>query len=242
MIYATKGIVLHHFDYSESSIIVKIYTELYGLQSFIIKGFKNNKSRYKKALIQPLSIVEVVAYPNPKGEIHLIKEMVLYYHPKTLYLNIKKTAIVFFLNEIIYKSIKEQEPNQLLFRFILDSLIYLDDNTEKISNFNLFFIIQFTKYLGFFPEQNYSENCAFFNLIDGIYQPSIPNHNNYIDSYLAKTFFELSNESVESLHKLKISYNDRKILLIKICNYYEIHISGFKNLKTIEVLEKIFEE
>ena len=242
MVYVTKGIVLHHFNYSESSIIIKVYTELFGLQSYIIKGFKNTKSKFKKSLIQPLSIVEIVAYPNSKGDIHLLKDISIAYIAKSLYINIRKTAVVFFLDEIIYKSIKEQEPNQQLFNFINDTIIHLDNIVEKISLFNLFITIQLSKYLGFYPEINYSERNNFFDLVDGLYKSIAPNHSLFIEPELSSVFYQLSKSNIDNYALMSIDYHKRTILLKKICDYYGVHIINLNEIKSLEVLEKVFED
>ena len=38
MITKTKGIVLNYIKYGDTSIICKIYTKLFGVQSYIING------------------------------------------------------------------------------------------------------------------------------------------------------------------------------------------------------------
>lgn len=242
MLEVTKGIVLHHINYSETSIIVKVYTENFGLKSYLIKGIKGQRSKYKKNLIQPLSVIEVVSYPNQKGEINLLKEISLDYHTRSLYFDIKKTAVVFFMDELLYKSIKEYESNQQLFDFIRNSLIHLDNLTENISLFNLFFSVQLTKYLGFYPELNYSEKDNFFDLVEGIYKPVIPDHSLYLEPELSYLFYQLSYSDIDNYNLLTIDYKKRNLLLNKICEYYSIHVSGFKNIKTIDIFGKIFND
>jgi DNA repair protein RecO (recombination protein O) len=242
MVDVTKGIVLHHINYSETSIILKVFTELNGLQSFIIKGFKSPSSKNKKTLIQPLSIIELVAYPNQKGEIGLLKEITLDYYPKSLYIDMKKTAVVFFLDEILYKSIKEHEPNQQLYDFIYNSIVHLDNITDKISLFNLFFTLQLTKYLGFYPELNYSESNNYFDLIDGIYTPVAPGHSFYIEPELSAFFYQLSVSDINNYSNLSIDYKYRTLLLNKICDYYRVHIIHNNEIKSLDVLENFFKK
>lgn len=54
---STKGIVLHYYKYSESSVIVKIFTEESGLQTYVLKGVRNKKSKNKVNLLQALNLV-----------------------------------------------------------------------------------------------------------------------------------------------------------------------------------------
>ncbi len=242
MFEVTKGIVLHHINYSETSVIVKVYTENFGLKSYLIKNLKGAKSKSKKNFIQPLSIIEVVSYPNQKGEINLLKEISLGYPTKSIYFDIKKTAVVFFMDELLYKSIREYEPNQQLYDFIHHSIIHLDNISENISIFNLYFAIHLTKYLGFFPELNYSDKNPIFDLTEGIYKSAIPDHSLNIEPELAYLFYQLSSSNIDNYKDISINYKNRNLLLNKICGYYSIHISGFKNIKTIDIFEKIFSD
>jgi DNA repair protein RecO (recombination protein O) len=242
MIYATKGIVLNNIDYSESSIILKAFTELFGMQTFIIKGFKSPRTKFKKSFIQPLSILEIVAYPNPKGEIHLVKDLSPYYHTKTLYVDVKKIAIVFYFNELIFRSIIEQEPNKQLFDFLIKAIEHLDMlKDEDILLFALYFSLQFSRFMGFLPEQSSFMQNMFFDLLEGTYKSEKPEHAFFIDQQLTPIFHKLTIAEFDNYQLIQLLNASQLILLKKICDYYAVHVSGLNKIKSIEFLEKIFE-
>ena len=56
----TNGIVLHQIKYGDSSIIVRIYTEEFGMQSYLIRGVKSKKSKIKSNLFQVGNILDMV--------------------------------------------------------------------------------------------------------------------------------------------------------------------------------------
>jgi DNA repair protein RecO (recombination protein O) len=242
MIYATKGIVLNSIDYSESSIILKAYTELYGMQSFIIKGFTSPRSKFRKSFFQPLSILEIVAYPNPRGEIHLVKDLSPYYHPKTLYIDVKKIAIVFYLNELIFRSIKEQEPNKQLYDFLIEAIEHLDMlKDEDVLLFAIYFSLQLCRFMGFLPEQNSFMQNMYFDLLEGTYKSEKPEHAFFIDQQLTPLFQKLTIAEFDNYQFIQILNTGQFILLKKICDYYAVHVSGLNKIKSMEFLEKIFE-
>ncbi|MDG1477065.1 MAG: DNA repair protein RecO, partial [Vicingaceae bacterium] len=111
MLTTTKGIVLHHFKYGEKSVIAKIYTQKFGLQSYILNGVRNKKSKNKAVYLQPLSLVEINAVHKEKKGLERVKDIQLYFPFNTIPFDIGKVSIAFFLAEILYKSIKEEEPN-----------------------------------------------------------------------------------------------------------------------------------
>ena len=62
MIASTKAIALHYYKYSETSIIAKIFTKTFGVQSYLIKGVRNKKSKTPLNLFSPLTILNKVSF------------------------------------------------------------------------------------------------------------------------------------------------------------------------------------
>ena len=108
MLHTTKGIVFNHFKYSEKSVIVKIYTEKFGLQSYIINAVRSKKSKNKLAYLQVLSIVEINAYHKENKGLQRIKDIKLSCPFQSIPFNIFKGSIAFFITETLIKSIKEE--------------------------------------------------------------------------------------------------------------------------------------
>jgi DNA repair protein RecO (recombination protein O) len=239
MLYKTRGIVFHQIKYSETSIITKIYTELFGLQTYIVKGVRKKKSKIKTNIFQHLSLVDMVVYHKEKRGIQYLKEIRPCYQFISIPFDIKKGSIILFINEILYKSIREQEANKELFDFIFSSVKTLDMAKEKISDFHLYFMMQLTKYLGFYPTNNYSDKYNIFNLKQGIFQK------NFTDSYciskeISQKLSELLDSSLKIFQYSSNFLNCRKELLEQLIKYYQFHISGFNQTKSNRVLETVF--
>ena len=67
MLVKTRGIVLSYLKYRETSVIVRIYTEQLGLQSYVVNGVRKAKPPGRIALFQPFTLLELVAYTSPRG-------------------------------------------------------------------------------------------------------------------------------------------------------------------------------
>jgi DNA repair protein RecO (recombination protein O) len=96
MLFTTKGIVLHHFKYSEKSVIAKVYTEKFGLQSYILNGVRSTKSKNKAVYLQPLSLVEISANHKENKGLQQVKNIQLAEVYESIPFNIGKTSIVLF--------------------------------------------------------------------------------------------------------------------------------------------------
>ena len=127
MLLSTRGIVTRTSKYSETSLIARIFTEQSGMQSFLIRGIHRSTSRIKPSMFQPLALLELVIYQKQKNSLHSLKE-VGYFHPyQTLLFDIRKISIALFIQELIQKTIREEEPNPGLFDFLASTCIELDN-------------------------------------------------------------------------------------------------------------------
>jgi DNA repair protein RecO (recombination protein O) len=238
MLHKTRGIVFHTTKYGESSLVVQIYTELFGIQSYIINSVRKKHPKYHANLFQPLTPVDLVVYHKERPGLQRISDI----KANPLLINITtdvfKTSIVFFLNEILYKSIREEEANPQLFDFILQSIEWLD-HSHNAPNFHLVFLASLCRYLGFAPDRNYSEQNQIFNLRDGNFQATFPNHPNFITPPLSEKLFSILNANYTS--DLNINNAERKLLIDFLLEYYTLHIENFGEVKTKKVLEEIWE-
>lgn len=239
MLHKTRGIVLHTTKYSESSVIAKIYTELFGLQSYLLNSVRSKKAKIKPSVLQPLSLLDMVVYHKENRGLQRISEIrnnplftSIPYHPI-------KSTIAFFLNEILYKSIREEEPNLHLFEFIFNSLHWLDLKTEHYTNFHLLFLLQLSKYLGFYPHGEYSAETSYFNLPEGKFCEKEPLHVHFLSFPQSEQLDTILKSTYEDITTISISTTERKFLLEKIIDYYELHITGFQTIKSYKILEEV---
>ncbi len=238
MLTTTQGIVLHHFKYSEKSVIAKIYTKKSGLSSYIINGVRNAKTKNKAVYLQPLSLVELSVNQKENKNLQAVKSINLFQPYSSIPFNIIKTSIAFFLAEILYKTIKEEESNEKLFEFLFNAFQLFDLDEKNYVNFHLIFLGQLTNYIGIQPNTNVSETNLHFDLQEGSFINYTPSYSAYIPPPTSK---QLKLILETSLNNINLSFNnsDRKVLLKAFLDYYHLHLSNFDNLKSLSVLEEV---
>jgi DNA repair protein RecO (recombination protein O) len=239
MLHKTSGIILHTINYSDASLIAKVYTEKFGLQSYMISGVRGKKSKTKASLFQPLALVDLVVSNSDKPGLQRISEMNSLHPYADIPYNIVKSSIVIFLNEILFRALKEEHPDEDLFLFIKNSLLILDLKTESCTNFHLCFLLQLSRFLGFYPQGAFSENTPYFELIEGRFVSHIPSHNNYLKASTVGFFSELLNTNFEEMHNVKIDSTQRKMLLHSFVLFFQLHIHSFGEIKSLAVLEEV---
>ncbi len=240
MIIRTKGIVLSHFPYKESSIICKIFTEELGVESFIIHNVRSKKNNTNVIFLQPLNLVDLDIYHKPKASLHRIKEHRTIFPFHSIPFNQNKRAITFFLTEAIEKCLKEEQPNREIFAFLTKAIELFDTQEQQIENFHLFILFTLTKFLGFFPHPPENENELYFDLLNGKYVAVQPHHNHYLNPSATKIWLDLSEMGEKLLDNHKIERSQRSDILANLLEYYKLHIPEFGTLKTIDILHQIF--
>ncbi|WOC41261.1 DNA repair protein RecO [Polaribacter sp. HL-MS24] len=238
-IISTKAIVLSAIKYSDSSLIVKCFTEKLGVKTYLIRGvLKNRKGVIKAAYFQPLTQLILEANHKQKSNLHSLKEVHVSHAYTSIHRDIVKQSIVLFLSEILSSSIQEEEENSVLYEYLETALIWLDTH-DKIANFHLLFLLNFTKYLGFYPDLFDQETASSFNLFEGSFSNAFTDKNCIVhhNLFLFKTLLGINFDAIENV---LFSKQDRQALLQIIIRYFELHLDGFRKPKSLTILETVF--
>ncbi|QQT27613.1 DNA repair protein RecO [Sphingobacterium spiritivorum] len=239
MLHKTKGIALKLTNYSESSVVVQVYTESFGLQSYLVNGAKKPKAKIKANLFQPLHLLELIVYHKDNNNLQRISEA--HQTPPLLDLpyHIVKSSIAIFLNEVLYKSLKQQQHDGFLFNFIFQSIRYLDETDHSLANFHLTFLIKLSMFLGFLPNVG-TKVLPYFDLREGNFSSSLPAHSDVLQPPHTEIFHQLIGSTYASAAALKINKEERALLLSKILDFYNIHVANFGEINSVYILEEIF--
>lgn len=233
----TQAIVLHALKYSDTSLIVKMYTRSSGIKSYLLRGvLSSKKGKINAAYFQTLSLLEVVANHKQGGALSSLSEVRVAYPYQTLQSDFFKNAIGFFLSEVLLQVLNEEEENPNLFEFISAMLQWLDVH-DQVANFHLYFLLQLTRYLGFFPDE-IQEDALFFDLIEGSFVVDSISVD-VIDGEQLALFKRFLKSDLTEISAIKMTKATRLQLLQKILIFYQLHSEGFRKLKSLEVLTQL---
>lgn len=235
----SRGIILNSTNYGDSSLVVKIYTEQEGMGSFIVGGVRTRKGRFSSSLFQPLTLVEVLASGKPGQSMKRITEIQLSPPFSGIPHHMTKSTIALFLSEVIYRSVKEEEVNPGLFHFLHNSIQILDLNQHNCARFHLFFMIQFSRYLGFFPNGEYVKGESYFDLREGLFKTDCPVHADFLDTKQTTILYEFMNRSFDNFHELELGKASSNMLLHSLVTYFELHQTHGSQIRSHKILEEI---
>ena len=100
-------------------------------------------------------------------------------------------------------------------------------------------MIQLSRYLGFFPQGNYTASISVFDLQEGSFVNHTPHHSYYLNASQSMLLGDLINAQYDTIHQLKIDKNQRKQLLQGLIKFYQLHIASFGEIKSLEILEEV---
>ena len=155
-----EGLFLSAHSYTDTAVIVQLFTDKYGRRSFIFKGAKKKNSPY---LFQPLHFIEFSSSFKHEKSINNASNQQLSFPCHQITSDIRKTSIAFFLTEILNALLKEGDYSKELYHFIKNSFLLFEIHPFN-PDFHLVFLIQLLSFLGVEPENNFSEKNIYFNI------------------------------------------------------------------------------
>lgn len=227
MLHHTQGIVLGTIKYSETSIIARVFTRKFGMQSYIVNGVRSKKSKGKIALYQPLSLLDMVVYYKQEKDIQRISEAKFLLSYQSIPFDPTKRAIGMFLMEVFSKVLRNESENAGLYQFIEQSLAYFDHQSQSINNFHLQLLLKATTFLGFGPEDGQ-------DLVNQLEEAGY--HFSLVKDEL-EILDRLMSENIGT--QISIPNSFRRDVLDHIIKFYQAHTDSLREIKSLEILKTI---
>jgi DNA repair protein RecO (recombination protein O) len=242
-LHKTKGIVLRTVKYGETSVIVTIFTELFGIQSYIVNGVRTSskKGAGKANLFQPGAILDLVAYHNELHHLQRLREFKWSYLYQHIFFDVVKNSVALFMVELLTKTLKQPESNPELFYFAEDAFTHLDKADDQVvGNFPLYFALHLASFYGFRFSDRYTDQTPFLDLQEGEFVHEHPVHPHFLSypySYITSQLLKALQP--HELTQLKLNQETRRILLQAYQTYYALHFQDFGVMKTLPVLQEV---
>ncbi|TAH21994.1 MAG: DNA repair protein RecO [Cytophagales bacterium] len=228
MLYKTNGIVLGFIRYRDTSIIVRIYTEAFGLRSYIINGVRSAKNKNNKiALYQPFTLLDMLVYNKPNTDLNYISESKIYQPFHSIPFDIHKTTICLFLTEVLTKVLKSDEADQELFDFLMNSILSLENLPQGFENFHLQFLIRLSGFLGFY-------------MVEASEIGEQLQRAGYLFDYESYTLQMNNLISADYGAVQHIPNKIRSEILNALLKFYQLHFEGFGEIKSLNILREIY--
>ena len=236
-----QGIVLQSIRYGDTSLIVKVFTRSLGLRSYMVKGAFNRNSKSRAALFQNLHLINYVEAGKPnKSSLGYMKDVQLTTVYQSIPFVMNKSAILMYVSELLSKTITEQEQNEPLYDFIERSMLWLDLVHQDYANFPLFFTLELTRHLGFYPKANHESGYC-FDMMEGSFIHDYPLHPYYFDAEDAQLLSQLLNAGIDETCRIPLHVSQRRSLLDGLIVFMRLHAPVMNDFHSHEVLKTVLE-
>ncbi len=220
MLYKAKGVVFRFTRYGETSIIATIFTDQFGLQSYIVNGVRSKKASGKIALFQPMTLLDLVVYHRENANINRIREVRCLHPYASVYRDVTKSSVLMFIAEVVNRTVREESHAKELCDFLIASLISLDSADAAVSNFHLIFLIKLSSFLGFGPQVK--EDVLGLRVTNPLIEAKL-------NALLTADYFQ----------PIDISNEQRREILDLLIRFYQEH-SGFGGeMRSLQVLREL---
>ncbi|MFT7619901.1 MAG: DNA repair protein RecO [Planctomycetota bacterium] len=128
----TIGLVLRRFDYGDTSQICHMLTPAEGRISVLGKGIKKPNA-YLKGPFDLFQVAKITFRKRSGSDLSLLQK----YEPITgfslLRTKLSNLLAAFYLIEVLYEGVREEDPNPMAFEVIVRALGALEENTAAAS-------------------------------------------------------------------------------------------------------------
>lgn len=241
MLVKTRGVVLHTIAYNDTYSIIHVYTEAFGRASYLVPRKRGKKTALSKALFIPLSVIEMEVEHLNKRDLHRVKETRICFPQTEIYCNPIKNIVALFLAEVLFRVVKDTEPDPPLFGFLYSSIQLLEIAEEGVANFHIVFLLRLLTHLGIFPNTQESRNSGYFDMLNGIFVNAIPPHRHFLSHEESETFARLLRISFENMSLYSFSRHERVNIVNRIIEYYRLHLPEFPEIKSVSIMQSLFD-
>ena len=152
-----------------------------------------------------------------------------------------KLSISLFIAEFLYYALRSEQRNEPLFDYIVNSIQWLDAQTNRFANFHLVFLMRLSRFLGFYPNLDHYQAGDYFDLRESVFLPVPPVHRDFLHPQEAEKIQLMMRMDFPTMHLFRMSHQERNRLLEVSLIYYRLHIPDFPELKSVSVLQELYQ-
>lgn len=226
---------MHATKYGDTSLIVKIFTQQQGNQSFIIKNAYRKNNRFAASYFTPLAMMDISYDDHHKGSLKYLKDMTPRRGDVPMYYDPAKSSILLFYNEILFKLLMDSGQDEVLFDFLQEEIAKVHDARENMAELPLRFLLRLSRVMGYEPEDNFSENTPFFSLQECRFQPFFMEDAGILSQQQSVYLHQLLNED----GPVPTTRGVRNALLKGLVAYFQMHNEHIRKIDSLEILSTV---
>lgn len=234
-------IALRSVKHNEKTNILSALSLELGPLSLVQPAGNGREATRRRALLMPLGIAEIVADILPNRQIHTFGQVRQLHPLPNLRSNPIKSTIALFLADALAMTLRDNQPDPKIWNFIRNAILTLDKlPTRQTANFHIAFLVQISSLLGIYPDISSYTNGCIFDMLNGIFRPSVPNHRNFLPPDTSRFAASLLRINFSNMHRFNFTKTQRAETLDLILQYFSFHHAPLTRLHSLPVLQSLF--
>lgn len=241
MIEKLHCIILRTVKYGDSQLIVDMLTPDAGRVSAMWRMPRGAKGRGGRNAFQALSICDVVTERTRSSRMPIIKEVHIASPYATICVDPVKMSVAFFIAEFLSQVSRAEQADAKMYEFIENTLLWYDLTEVGTANFHLMFLVRVSRFLGFYPNMESYIRGAVFDLRAAEFVQCVPLHKDFLPANESERLGKLMRMTPANMHRFLFSREERNRIVETMLRFYSLHVPGFKDMKSWEVLKTLFQ-
>lgn len=222
-----EGIVIKKKDINDSDRLLTVFTNSLGKQNIIYKGINKSKKRDKTAS-DVLSYSKFILYK--KGENYIGSSIDLLENFESIKKDIEKIGISLYIFFILLEVLKYGERNSKLYDLTLNSLKYMNKETERTKYYLL--VVYYLYKILVEEGLNFNlEEGKYFSIKDAYFGKKVKEDSIFLNDFQTNIIQKIYFGKVKDLLKEKLRIEDIKNILELFENYFNYHLEESLNFK-----------
>ena len=234
-------------EYSESSLIVTLFTRVNGIIAVIAKGAKRPKSKFGAYLV-PGQVLEVVYHYKPTRSVQTLTDVSYSLKLSGFRTSVEKMALVITMLELSAQVLHENEVNERLFDFLKNALDWVDQ--QKSVTRTIFPYLQLRILdrigIGLQIDQSFETKSPLKGYIN-IETGTLSNirsgeESEELTGAQLDFIFSTLTQKKSSIFKKKLTGNELNSLIEYLDRYIRYHVEGVKPRRSDKIFEQLLSD
>ncbi len=237
-----EAIALRMVRYNDRNSILSAYSRQAGRLALLVPAGNTPSARRVRALLMPMAHFECVASISPGREISKFRDLRPVALPPEG--NAVRASLALFAADLLNTLLREPMPDEVMFHYLAAAARRIASpglSARGAANLPLALLVGLSRHLGIEPDWSTYTPGRVFDLVDGIFRQSPPSHGRFISSAEAKGAFALRRMTLRTAFRFALSRQERNRALDAAMSYYTLHLPGFSNPQSLDILRHTFD-
>ena len=237
----SRAIVLHLTRQGDSGAVVHVVDSEAGRQGLFVRGLGKGRG-VSVATFHNLAILDTVTYATPRSSLLYLREYASAVPLNGIRSDLAKSTVALFISEVLYRTLRSDDGDPDLFRWLVESIVRFDAAEGSVANFHLWWMVGYCARCGFRPEDNWSPERPVFDMVSarfispgGLYQ-----EDQLLTAEESRLLHLMLGASLDEALAIPLSSSRRLSFSRKMIKYLSIHFGAPLEIKSLDVLHAVF--